>query len=216
MQRSSESAELRKQNVFLRHASFPLFIYQNHVYEPEEDSFLMAESVAKKKGLICEIGCGTGICTIYNLLNNPHNKGICFDVNELAVDLTRRNARLNHVEQRCNVLHCSFEDPSPLLNQRFDTIFFNPPYLPDPDDQEPMAKALFGGPTGVEVAIKSLDFVVPRLKPDGEFLILLSTCGDVGKFEEAASSLFEIKTVAQTAFFFEKLVVFSLRLKHSP
>ena len=56
------------------------------------------------------------------------------------------------------------------MNKRFDTIIFNPPYLPD--ELKVKDLTLEGGKKGYEVIEKFLNDVSNHLKPDGAILII--------------------------------------------
>ena len=98
------------------------------VYYPDEDTILLAETIQQlfiKNKAVLEIGCGSGIVSI---LPAQDNTVTALDINEDAVKATEENAKANSVEIK--VLKSDiFSD----VNDKFDIIIFNAPYLP-PDE----------------------------------------------------------------------------------
>ena len=93
----------------------------HHVYEPAEDSFLLAEAALdqiKGSERILEVGCGSGIISAI-IKNNTGARITGIDINPYAAACTRDNG----VEAiRGDLLNC--------IRGKFDIIIFNPPYLP--------------------------------------------------------------------------------------
>ena len=66
------------------------------VYEPAEDSWLMCNNIPDKKGSVLEIGCGSGIVSVY--LAKKGNQVTSVDINPKAVEATKFNAEQNQVK----------------------------------------------------------------------------------------------------------------------
>lgn len=149
------------------------------VYEPAEDSFLLADTVLsyindmKDVGYwqwdneILEIGCGSGIIS-YILKSSDGGVGhiSAVDINPNAIECAKSNG-----------IDAIQSDLFEHVEGKFDIIIFNPPYLPD-DMGEPQNKgidmALYGGKTGREVINRFLVHARDYLKKDGRIFIIIS------------------------------------------
>ncbi len=98
-----------------------------NVYEPREDSFLLADNLQVNKGeKILEIGTGAGLIAI--LAAKRGGKVIAIDINGFAIGCARKNAERNGAKEIDFRTGNLFE---PLKKgEKFDLIVFNPPYLP--------------------------------------------------------------------------------------
>lgn len=94
------------------------------VYPPSDDSLLLAESV-QPRGRVLEIGTGSGVVAIH--LAKQGHKVVATDINPEAIANARENSRLNGVEDRVEVVRTDLMDG---IKGPFDTVVFNPPYLP--------------------------------------------------------------------------------------
>jgi len=94
------------------------------VYPPSDDSLLLADTL-EPTGRILEVGTGSGIIAIH--LARKGHKVIATDVNPHAVEAATENARRNGVEDRVDVVRTDLMNG---LKGPFDTVVFNPPYLP--------------------------------------------------------------------------------------
>jgi len=168
------------------------------VYEPAEDSWLMANHLPDLKGPVLEIGCGTGIVSI--TLAKRGLKVTAVDKNPKAVEATRFNSINNNVE--IEILEGDMF--APVSGRKFGTIVCNPPYLPPPDKeyQDPeLDLAVEGGIGGTEFTEQFLSESTDYLEKDGSiYLITSSRMNDLkGKWKR--------DTIHQEKFFFEKLML---------
>ena len=180
------------------------------VYEPAEDTFLLAEHLKVRKGDIAlDVGTGTGIIALLMAKKAKFVLGV--DINPLAVELARENAKINgikNVEFRISDL---FEN----VGEKFDTITFNPPYLPGGDEEvkEPIDLALIGGKQGREVLDKFINQVRDYLKPNGIVQIVQSSITGIEKTIEKLTKLgFSVEITAKKRYFFEEIVVITAKL----
>ncbi len=107
------------------------------VYEPREDSFLLADNLKAKNALtstsrsarggekVLEIGTGSGILAI--LAAKQGADVTATDINEEAVECARKNAIKNRAE---GIEFLQGDLFAPVSGRKFDLIIFNPPYLP--------------------------------------------------------------------------------------
>ena len=93
------------------------------VYQTAQDSELMVESVkiASAENFL-EVGCGTGIVSISVAKKAAHGIGI--DINDLAVENSKRNAEAQGVGNVEFFVSDVFEK----VEDKFDVIICNPPY----------------------------------------------------------------------------------------
>ncbi|EQD36944.1 methyltransferase, partial [mine drainage metagenome] len=140
------------------------------VYAPAEDTRLMMESVEPGKSLL-EIGCGSGAASI--LFSVLGSKVLATDINPEAVSLAQRNADLNsvHLETRVSDLFAN-------VYGKFDTIVFNPPYLPTEDEIEG-SEQWNGGSDGFNLVRPFLEQCPHYLLPGGDVYIILSSLTDI-------------------------------------
>lgn len=142
------------------------------VYEPAEDSYLFVNYLPKLKGNILEIGCGTGIIGISLALKG--NKVTAVDINPLAVEAAKYNAKSNGVD--LEILEGDIF--SSVKGRTFDTIVCNPPYLPNSEDEYDdsyLALAVEGGPTGSEFTMSLLEGARNYLEPKGSIYTIVSS-----------------------------------------
>jgi release factor glutamine methyltransferase len=175
------------------------------VYQPAEDSGLLAEAaVAEAHGRVLEVGTGSG-WVAQRIADERGLDAVGSDLNPHAA----RQARERGVEGVVADLLAPFRADA------FDTVCFNPPYLPtDPDNEwdDWMEHALSGGESGRELIEPFLDDVGRVLAADGVVLLLVSSLtgyDEVLALVEAAG--FAADPVVEESFPFETLTVLALR-----
>ncbi len=98
-------------------------IVEQGVYATSGDSELMAESVKiGKDQTFLEVGCGSGVVSIVTA--GRALSGIGVDINERAVENSKRNATLHNVKNVEFLQSNLFEN----VKGEFDVIICNPPY----------------------------------------------------------------------------------------
>ncbi|WP_435092833.1 HemK2/MTQ2 family protein methyltransferase [Halorubrum sp. N11] len=175
------------------------------VYQPAEDSGLLAEAaVAEAHGRALEVGTGSG-WVAQRIAEERGLDVVGSDLNPHAA----RQARERGVEGVVADLL------SPFRADAFDTVCFNPPYLPtDPDNEwdDWMEHALSGGQSGRELIEPFLADVGRVLAPGGVVLLLVSS---LTGYEEVLSLVddagFASEPVVEESFPFETLTVLALR-----
>lgn len=184
------------------------------VYEPAEDSFLLAKVAASLRGRILEIGCGSGICSIAAGKANAKNIVIGVDINAAAISCAKENAMKN------NAKNCAFFVSNLFSNvkkgEKFDAVLFNPPYLPTAAHeklQNPQENAAYdGGKSGMKIIARFLRDASVFLAEKGEIFIVATSLGDVdAKISKVAGKMgFSAKEISCEKFFFEKICVLKL------
>jgi release factor glutamine methyltransferase len=174
------------------------------VYQPAEDSGLLAEAaVAEAHGRVLEVGTGSG-WVAQRIAEERGLDTVGSDLNPHAA----RQARERGVEGVVADLL------SPFRAGAFDTVCFNPPYLPtDPDNEwdDWMEHALSGGESGRELIEPFLDDVGRVLAPGGVVLLLVSSLtGYEAVLALVEDAGFDHEAVVEESFPFETLTVLRL------
>ena len=178
-----------------------------NVYEPAEDSYLLAENLEIKPGQkVLEIGTGTGIVAMYasKLSDNITVTDINFDACELA----RKNFKANNIENIEILFGNLFEV---VKNRKFDIILFNTPYLPTENDEvieDNLNYAFDGGINGRKVIDLFLNEVANHLNDGGIVQIIQSSLSDNRKTIKKLNQSGFIAEIAKTEhFFFEDITL---------
>ena len=185
------------------HKDIKLNIDEN-IYEPREDSFLLAEVLekelkVKKYENILEIGCGSGLLSI---IAARYSKVTSVDINEKAVEITKKNMKLNKVS-----LLVKKSDLFDNITGKFDLIVFNPPYLPDNDN-------IKGSEIWSENGVinRFLKNVNKFLNKDGKILIVVSSLTGMKYIEDLTRKYgFSFKKVKTEKVPWEELIVLEIK-----
>ncbi|TRZ86902.1 MAG: methyltransferase domain-containing protein [Methanosarcinales archaeon] len=173
-----------------------------HVYEPSDDSFLLADAALSNiKGSehILEIGCGSGIISAVIKANTKASvTGI--DINPHAVKCTKENG----VEAiRGDLLSC--------IKGLFDLIIFNPPYLPTEDRERQkgwLNAALDGGSDGRQVIFRFIKDAGRCLAESGKILMLVSSLSGVDEIKSRMMDLgYSVEEERRAKYMYEQLIV---------
>ena len=177
------------------------------VYEPSDDSFLLAENLIINNGeKVLEIGTGSGIIAMY--ASKMTNKVVATDINFNAIELAEKNFLSNGIENIQLFFGNLFE---PVKSQKFDVILFNLPYLPTEKCEileGDLNCAFDGGLNGRTVIDKFLNEVKNHLNHGGRVQLIQSSLSNI---EETLSKLndlgFKTEITATEKFFFEEIVL---------
>jgi HemK-related putative methylase len=181
------------------------------VYEPAEDSFLLATYASSLSGSILEIGCGSGIVSLSAAQANPKNIVLGVDINSRAVKCSEANARANGIKNATFLLSDLFSDVP--AAQKFDYILFNPPYLPTTRAERlksPEENAAYdGGASGIGVFKRFIAEAPSHLSDCGKVAVIATS---LGNGIEKTIALLEARVgsaqiLAEEKFFFEKLAL---------
>ncbi|ODS40708.1 hypothetical protein BEH94_11085 [Candidatus Altiarchaeales archaeon WOR_SM1_SCG] len=176
------------------------------VYEPSDDSYLLLENLPAKKGdFYLDVGTGTGILAIE--LAKRGCRVVAIDINKKAVELAKRNAKLNRID---NLIEFRKSDLFENVPEIFDFIVFNTPYLPV-SDKGTLAGAWSGG-KNFNTIHRFLSGVGEHLKVNGKFEILISSLTKLNL--EKYKNKFEFQKIACKKLFFEEIYVLLGRLKN--
>jgi len=177
---------------------------ERDVYQPAEDSRLLAEAaVEHARGRTLEVGTGSGWVaeqvateTDADVVASDYNPAACRQARDRGLQAVRADL------------------VAPFRDGAFDTVAFNPPYLPtDPDNEwdDSMERALSGGESGRDVIDPFLDAVGRVLRSDGFVLLLVSSLtGFDAVVDRAETNGFVVSTVRQESYPFEVLSILRL------
>jgi release factor glutamine methyltransferase len=190
-----------------------VFLVDENVYEPAEDSFLFAENLAVDEGeRVLDMGTGCGLLAVVAAAKG--GRVVAVDVNPYAVRCARNNAVLNNVRGNMAFLRSdlftAFSETA-----KFDLVFFNAPYLPtEPGEGASwLERAWAGGASGRQVIDRFLDDITTYMSEEGRVLLMQSSLAGV---EETVRRFGEkglaARVVAERALpFFEKVVLLEAR-----
>jgi release factor glutamine methyltransferase len=185
-----------------------VFLVDEHVYDPAEDTFLIAENLnVEENDSVLDIGTGCGILAV--LAARKAKSVVAVDVNPYAIQCAIINAETYGVKKKINFRRGELFQPIK-ENERFSLILFNSPYLPSEPDEEKswIGKAWAGGPNGRQVIDRFIADAPKWLADGGRILIVQSSLSDVNRTLEMFSERnLWASIVAQAKVSFESIVL---------
>jgi release factor glutamine methyltransferase len=169
-----------------------------HVYQPGEDSYLLAMHVRRfVHGEVLDIGTGSGIQAVEAAAKQEVSRVVAVDVNPAAVEAARRRAESAGVAGKMEFVTSDlFEN----VEGVYDWIVFNPPYLPGEGDADEASWA--GGETGAETARRFLRDARVHLKKSGSILMVYS---DHTGLTASDFRRYKVEKLDEKSLFFETL-----------
>ncbi len=158
------------------------FVVHPGVFSPKyflDTRFFTREIPITEGEEFLEIGCGTGVTSIFAVLRGAKHV-TATDINPLAVANTRENVKLHGLEDKITVLEGDLYEPLPADSQ-FNTIYWNTPFG-FVDKNKPLCmleRAVFD--PGYETTRRFVQESKKYLKNNGRLLIGFSTT--LGRFE---------------------------------
>lgn len=176
------------------------------IYEPQEDSALLAKHVVElAQGNVLDMGTGSGFQARAAALSARVNQVLATDIDAKAIAYARKTHPDPKITYRISDLFRN-------VTGRFDTIIFNPPYLPAEEGLKD--RALVGGKRGYETICRFLTEAPHFLEKKGQILMVYSSLSRPEKIKECAEKLlFEIEDLDQMHQFFEDLFVVRITKK---
>ena len=159
------------------------------IYQPAEDSYLLQKYVQKHAfGRVLDLGTGSGIQALTAVKRKDVREIVAVDINEKAI----KELKTEISQKKIRKITIKKSDLFSNVQDKFDTIIFNPPYLPqDKGIEDP---ALYGGKHGWEISEKFFSEVNQFLVANGKILFLFSSLTNKQKIEEIISqNLLEFK-----------------------
>jgi HemK-related putative methylase len=118
---------------------------------------------------VLDMGTGSGVCALFAARHA--RRVVAVDISAAAVRCARLNAVLNQLENRIDIRHGDLF--TPLADERFDLVLFNPPFLlgVPKDDRDAAWRSS-------DAARRFAAGLGDHLEPGGAALLLLSSFGD--------------------------------------
>jgi len=189
-----------------------VFLVDEKVYEPAEDTFLLAENMkVKENDVVLDMGTGCGILAV--LAAEKAKKVVAIDINPYAIKCAEKNAELNGVEKKIEFRLGELFQPIG-SNETFDMIVFNAPYLPSElyEERSWIGKAWAGGSGGRKV-IDSFIMDVPKfLTTGGRILLVQSSLSDINKTLKLLGEMgLKAEVYAEVKIPFERIVLIEVK-----
>jgi release factor glutamine methyltransferase len=185
-----------------------VFLVDEHVYEPAEDTFLIAEQLrAKRNDVVLDMGTGCGILAV--LAAEKAKRVVMVDINPYAIECAIRNAKMNDAQKKIEFQRGDmFESIKP--NEKFTLILFNAPYLPSEPSEENswVGKAWAGGLDGRKVIDRFVVDAPKFLADGGRIQLVQSSLSGVKRTLDAFGELgLKAKVAAQVKVPHENIVL---------
>ncbi len=205
------------------------------VYTPHDDTDLISEfmlewikkfeniieNLKKKPIRVLEIGYGPGTISLllisHFLIKNVNFFHAGTEISSLAVETAIYNAKLNKLEKFVHFLEGNLFEPlnTTELNEPYDIILFNPPYLQSEQDiindsnRQLIDLAWDGGPSGNEVLLEFLKHISPYLKKNGDIFFITSSLVNQKAIQNALE-IQNVKILEQKThhIFFENIILY--------
>jgi release factor glutamine methyltransferase len=179
------------------------------IYQPAEDSYLLQKHVKKYAfGRVLDIGTGSGIQALTAIKNKDVREVIAVDINKNAIEELGNKVKSEKIRKVKVIFSHLFSN----VRNKFDTIIFNPPYLPQDKVGKEIIEdvALYGGKHGWELSEKFFSEVNDYLVANGKILFLFSSLTNKKRIEEIIfENLLEFKElVHEKQPMFETLYVY--------
>lgn len=180
------------------------FKTHSDVYEPAEDSMLLADNLKiKKTDMVLDMGTGIGILAM--IAAKKAENVLAVDINPKAIEIARENAilsKIKNIEFRISDLFSNIRK-----NEKFDLIIFNPPYLPV-NEMDLIGRSWSGGKKGMEVINEFLKSVPNYLKKNGRIQLVASSFNGLDEIKEKFREMdFEFEILASKRLWFEEIYV---------
>ena len=155
------------------------------------------------------MGTGSGIQAITAAHGINVKSVLAVDVQKSAIDYCRKCIKNRKIKFLVSDLFDGIKKDKQLKNEKFDTIIFNPPYLPD--ELKVKDLTLEGGKRGYEVIERFLNEANTYLEPDGVILIVFSSLTKKEKVDEfIRNNLLEFELLEKQHYFFEDLYAYKI------
>lgn len=148
------------------------------IYQPDEDTFLFTKIISEQvKSPILELGSGSGYTGIY-LLKRKFKVDFS-DINKNSIKIINKNIKLNNLKAK--VINSNLFDK---IKERYNTIIFNPPYIPTEELHGYKGNDVNGGKEGIEVILNTLEIANQHLNPNGKFFFIISSLANIPLLEK--------------------------------
>lgn len=176
------------------------------MYQPAEDSLLLEKySEELSKGNVLDMGTGLGIQALAAAKSRDVTNVIAADIDKQTVAYCKRNLKHSKIKVINSDLFSN-------IKGRFDTIIFNPPYLPEEKDIKIKDKALYGGENGSEIIKRFFLQAKKYLNKNALILMVFSSITGKSKVNDIIKkSGFKFKELDKQHIFFEDIYVYCVK-----
>jgi release factor glutamine methyltransferase len=170
-------------------------------------SHLSAAEIAPGSAVL-DMGTGSGVCAIVAARRTA--QVIAVDINPEAVRCATANVWLNNVQDAVKIKHGDLF--SPVGNDRFDLVLFNPPFIHGTPEND-----LDRAWRSTDVAERFARELPRHLKPNGQALVLLSTFGNSERFVAALhKQSLSMSVIATRRYLNERLTIVRVHVPQGP
>lgn len=183
------------------------------IYQPREDSYLLEKQVKiySKNKSVLDIGTGSGIQALAALFSGA-KEVTASDIDKESIDNLKK--LIEHKNLNIKIIKSNLFTN---IKSKSDLIIFNPPYLPEDEDNledDESKRATTGGKRGDEIIISFLNQSKSYLNKNGIILLLLSSLTPKDKILKLLSKLsLKYKIISQEKLFMESLFVWEIKEK---
>jgi len=167
------------------------------VYSISEDTLLVLDNIRCGKKVL-EIGTGNGAIAIE--CAKLGSSVLAVDIDKDAVDRVREEAKNKNLKIKARVSNL-FEN----VKGKYDTIIFNPPYLPGNAKDLKDLQWAGGGKYGDEIILKFLKDAWKYLAENGEIYIILSSFNRLNKILKMP---YKFEKIAQMKLSFHEIYLY--------
>ncbi|OYT27465.1 MAG: hypothetical protein B6U97_01435 [Candidatus Altiarchaeales archaeon ex4484_96] len=174
------------------------------VYEPAEDSYLLAlNQRIKKDDSVLDLGTGCGIQGI--TAAKQAADVLATDINRRALKLAEKNAKRNNIKN----IRFRLSDMFTNITEKYDVILFNPPYLPV-KEKSMIGRSWSGGLNGCELINHFIQTAPAHLNPGGSMQFIVSSLNDWADIKtQLTEQGLDYKMLAEKKIAFERLHLLS-------
>lgn len=177
------------------------------IYEPQEDSYMLAEQVKNyAHGKVLDIGTGSGIQGLAALENDDVDSVLFSDIDILCISKLQDNINDKRAKFIVSDLFKNIN-----IKNKFNTIIFNPPYLPE--DKYDKTIYNVGGKKGYEIIFRFLDKAKDYLSDNGMILLLFSSLSKKKNIEQKLKKDYVFELLSEKSFFMERLYIYKIEKK---
>jgi len=171
-------------------------------YPVSEDTLLILDHLKCGKKVL-DMGTGNGVIAIECAKRGSQVTAV--DIDPKAVMKLKKIAEEENLKIEAFVSNL-FEN----VNGKFDTIIFNPPYLPGNAVELEDLQWAGGGEYGDEIILRFLTQAKEYLKEDGEIYIILSS---FNRIERIKNLPYQFELLATKKFSFHEIYLYRLKIK---
>jgi release factor glutamine methyltransferase len=191
-----------------------VFVVDEQVYEPAEDTFLIAEHLTvEEDDVVLDMGTGCGILAV--LAAEKAIKVVAVDINPYVIECATKNAEIHGVKEKIEFRRGDLFHPIK-PDEKFNLILFNAPYLPSEPGEEAswIGKAWAGGHNGRSVIDQLVANARNYLVDGGRIQLVQSSLSDVNRTLEMFNSMeFEAVVSAKIKVPYESIVLIEAKRK---